>query len=438
MKKMFVAFLLLCSLQSNAQKDTSSTQFAEPSDSTAIGAPDGKFISKEIGITGGTIISDDGRVELIFPAGALTMTTTISIQPTSNMAPNGVGKAYQFEPSGIQFKKPVQIIFHYTNEEAETCPPDWMSLALQDHKGKWVFFDYEEFDSTKRILKGFIHHFSWASNINDVELKPEKHLIPVGGFTFIDVVDITRDVDLKMATLNQNNTTIWYANGERNGNSKTGKIHGETLPFLEKTKMMTAKYTAPAIMPEINSVAIWAEIYKRTRKGKVLLKRLKTYIDVYDMYKIEITHTRDYRAGMGYKIRDKATFSVTLYPLRAKIGDIQNKVPELVEIGKKIAGCELKILTDGAIGSIHITEDYKKYTLKNYPPEVNLEFSTNKVLLFKFYWDCSRGPNDAPEAIFENHLPNGLSFIANGTAQVYPVKLAGGAQIIIEVTPYRE
>ena len=177
MKKILVlpALFFLLGLQAqfdstNTLIDTSKIKFIELPDSTAIGTPDGTLVSKEIGPTGGTIVSDDGRVELIFPADALTATTVISIQPTTNPAPNGTGKAYQFEPSGIQFKKPVQIIFHYTDEEAETCPADLMGFALQDHTGKWTFIDYDDWDSTGKTLKGFIQHFSGGSNVNQLVL----------------------------------------------------------------------------------------------------------------------------------------------------------------------------------------------------------------------------------------------------------------------------
>ena len=68
------------------------------SDSTGFGTPEGKLISKEIGVDGGQIVSEDGRVELIFPAGALAKNTIISIQPRTNPAPNGVGRSYWFEP----------------------------------------------------------------------------------------------------------------------------------------------------------------------------------------------------------------------------------------------------------------------------------------------------------------------------------------------------
>ena len=107
MKKILSAYLIFLSICTNAQIDTPQRRLNEPPDSTAFGIPNGNVSKKEIGQAGGTIISDDGKVELIFPAAALTGNTNISIQPTTNPLPYGAGKAYQFEPSGIQFKKPV-------------------------------------------------------------------------------------------------------------------------------------------------------------------------------------------------------------------------------------------------------------------------------------------------------------------------------------------
>src|SRR4030081_2081144 len=100
MKNIFLALGLLSSTIMFGQTDTTILPMEKLSDSSAIGTPDGKQVSKDIGATGGTIVSDDGRIELIFPPGALTSTTSISIQPTTNAAPNGTGKAYAFEPSG--------------------------------------------------------------------------------------------------------------------------------------------------------------------------------------------------------------------------------------------------------------------------------------------------------------------------------------------------
>src|SRR4030095_591520 len=108
MKMFLFLWIFLVSMVAQAQSDSVKMQIAKLSDSTGFGTPDGKLISKEIGADGGQIASEDGRVELIFPPGSLAKNTIISIQPRTNLAPNGVGKSYWFEPSGIQFQKPVQ------------------------------------------------------------------------------------------------------------------------------------------------------------------------------------------------------------------------------------------------------------------------------------------------------------------------------------------
>src|SRR5689334_25354390 len=99
MKRLLISLLVFFQLYVRAQQDTAQIKVVEPPDSTALGIPDGNPVNKEIGPLGGSIASGDGRVQLIFPEGALTTNTLISIQPTTNPAPNGSGMAYDFEPS---------------------------------------------------------------------------------------------------------------------------------------------------------------------------------------------------------------------------------------------------------------------------------------------------------------------------------------------------
>jgi hypothetical protein len=153
MKSILVPVILFVCVQLHAQSDTSKVQFMETSDSTSFGTPDGKLISSEIGTAGGKIVSDDGRVELIFPAGSLIGTTVISIQATTNLLDSAAGNAYRFEPSGIQFNIPVQILFHYSDEENEICPAELMQFAMQDHSGKWTYIEYDDWDSTSKNFK---------------------------------------------------------------------------------------------------------------------------------------------------------------------------------------------------------------------------------------------------------------------------------------------
>jgi len=440
---------VLAALATNAQIDSSSIQFAKIPDSTGFGAPDGKLVNKEIGTGGGEIDSEDGRVELIFPEGALTTNTPISIQPTTNLAPNGVGKSYWFEPSGIQFKKPVRIVFHYSDKEAEICPPDWMSLGIQDHKGKWSFIDYESFDSVSKTLTGYIQHFSSASNITDIRLAPDKYRLLVNGKTFIDVIDITRPGETSISPsgyqaglISRNDPVLWYANRKLWGNDLTGTVTQQTAP-VGKEKVVVGEYRAPLIMPQENPVTIWAEIYRRTRKGKVLKKRLSTSILVYDMYKISVIHeikgddfgNKDFLGGG--ELIDSASCLVKVFPAKIEISEFKNYEPKITkEPGMEHSGnLKLNFYTAGMQGSIHLTSENYDYRLSGYPPEVYYRLPRRNIAGFGFQYV---GKSTTPVITLPYpSLPMEIEFIANGREQRYDVSIAGQSSHKLIVTPYR-
>jgi hypothetical protein len=447
MKKILTLYLFIFSIYANAQKDTLGMQL---SDSTAIGTPDGKPVSKQIGASGGTIISEDGRMELIFPEGALTVNTAISIQPTANLAPNGVGKSYWLEPSGIQFKKPVQIIFHYTDQEADICPPDWMSLGIQDQKGKWTFIDYESFDSISKTLNGFIHHFSSVSNINDVRLMPHHYVIPVNERTVLEIIDMTLPptpgyhyTGYELANVDINNPILMYANRVLHGNDHTGKISADEFRGV-KLKWITVVYKAPSIMPKENPVTIWAEIYRKTRKGKLLRRRLSTSILVYDMYKISVVHEiKGNEFGIkeflgGGELIDSASCIVKVYPHEIRISDIQNYEPKITkEPGIEHGGTlKLKIFTAGMQGSIHLTANYSNFRLSGYPPEVFYKLPLRNIAGFRVQYVGRRYTGPVQTLPYPS-LPTEIEFIANGREQRYNVTIAGMDSHKLIVTPYR-
>jgi len=421
--------------------DTSQLGFHRLKDSTAIGKPDGQLVSKEIGIAGGTITSSDERVQLIFPQGALTINTLISIQPSENLAPNGVGKSYQFEPSGIQFKKPVKIIFRYTDDEAEICPPEWMSLGIQDEKGKWTFLDYEEVDSVSKHLVGLIHHFSSATNVNQIQLRPDRMKIPVTDSVMIEMVDITQ-IDtsgisvsgFSPALVNQREPVLWYANRVLNGDNINGRIRATTAP-IGKDRIFVGIYYAPDMLPKENAVGIWAEIYRRTKKGKELRKRIKTNIEVYDKYHISVIHESTLRGGMGSKILDSANFNVYIYAHSFEVSGLNNYLPIVLKEGRRNQFKE-KIIVDGAAGTVHITDGIKNEKLsKDYPPVVYFEFTPYNVMICQFQHGA-RGAWTDPEPLFQKSLPEEIHFIANGKDQRYSLPAEGGDYKLV-VKPIR-
>ena len=357
MKKILTPLLLFALLSANAQTDTTEVQtdsvevqMVTLPDSTAIGAPDGKLVSKEIGPAGGKIVSDDGRVELNFPEDALSANTTISIQPIVNLIPNGNGKAYQFEPSGLQFKKPVQIIFHYTDDEAETCPPELKFMALQDHRGKWKYMGYTDWDSANKSLKGSISHFSALVDANELELDQVETSLKVRETLNLFLIIVTPPVEgapaedeflsfPPTAPDNPGRQIIWsVAGGQRYGT------------VLQRRNKYRAIYAAPIYLPDANAKVILKinetiirEVWQRSGRWRGVTripvrKNLATFtckVRLYDEYEITVSAKGGFDLFCDAKISDESSFKLRIFPAKKPtfLGLPDNDKPVLNKTG---------------------------------------------------------------------------------------------------------
>jgi hypothetical protein len=433
MKKNWLLPLLFYALSGAAQKDNTSIKYFTPHDSSAIGGPVGKMVSKEIGPAGGNLSSEDGRIEMIFPAAALTETKTISIQPVANLFDSAAGTAYQFEPSGLQFKKPVQVIFHYSDEENETCPADLMSFAQQDHNGKWTSLEYYDWDSTAKTLKGNIYHFSRFTNVYKIQIRTAPSVMCNDNVN-IEVLDRSQVIssgDLTgqnaTATLRLKNQREWFANGVGGGNVYEGYIKDELTSPIGDVVFIIGNYHAPWIFPEKNPVKLSLGIRYYSPKLKQLMWRFcNTKIVVFDAYKIEVSHEASGREGMNAQINDYASFVVAIFPKKflnkiVSIEQIENKAPVVIRHGKNGPFKET-ISVAGAEGSIHITDQIKGVKLsRDYPPKVHFEFATDEVLWHTADYSA-RGIKADPAVIRARPLPPAIDFIANGVDQSYELK----------------
>jgi len=432
MQKVLLSSILFFSLSAHAQidsteVDTSGINTFKLPDSTGFGTPDGQLISKEIGPPGGVIASGDGRIELLFPEGALTGKVNISIQPVTNML-NGSDKAYQFEPSGIQFKKPVKIIFHYNDEEAETCPPDLKSFALQDQNGKWTSFEYDEWDSTAKILTGFIHHFSaLVADQDDVLLLPDDQNIHVGRKVWIRIMHRRRVQSNGTAVENEFAEFIddddkkfgVYVNRIPEGNSSVGTARIFTLGIAKELK-----YTAPEYLPKKGRIEIKLafKYYSRLKK-KIAWGSSKCNINVYDEYKITVIKiivkdgTSVLECGAG--LEDTSSFKVRLYSGKVEVSDENNVPPSL----KKPPNCEPVTYDNvGCEGPV----DIRRNRLTGFggtwddtgitPPEIRIEFLPAYVKIVNRH---GKRPGELHEqtAIRDATVANEIRFRANGKHQ---------------------
>jgi len=218
---------------------------------TAAGKPTGEEVSQEIGKDGGTIVSDDGRIELIFPQDALRKKKKIKIQAVTNLAANGSGFAYQMEPSGLQFQKPLTLIFHYSENELSGASAEFKGIAWQDEKGRWQAIPEVSLDTVAKTITTQINHFSSYASFDKITLRPQQARVKVEKSIQMEIHFVISDPDAGLALPPTIPNPQWTVNSIPFGNSFVGTIKPLTTN--------NATYTAPAGLPDDNPVAVAAE-----------------------------------------------------------------------------------------------------------------------------------------------------------------------------------
>ena len=235
------------------------------SNRTELGKPKGEKNSNVIGPGGGIITSPDNAMELIIPAGALVEDTLISIQPVSNMVFGGIGNAYDCEPSGLQFKKPVNLIFHYTDSESKENNAVLQNLSWQDKEGEWHTFEKISLDTITKTISGSISHFTQFSRKVDFRLSVPSGNVHVrkeiSEMLFCNIIpDRYGDMNANRVDLinafYDNERFRWYVNDIENGDAVNGKIN--FTGFTPHGRL--ANYLAPTTPPPVNPVKITVEM----------------------------------------------------------------------------------------------------------------------------------------------------------------------------------
>lgn len=349
MKKLFLILLVFTGIfevypQGN---DSIELRFVPLPDSTSLGTPAGNKTSKLIGPDGGIISSDDGKLELVFPAGALDIATDISIQPITLVIPNA-NKAYQFEPSGIRFQKPVQLIYRYSDEEAETCPPELKFMALQDHHGKWEYMNYEEWDSSANELIGHISHFSAFVNGNEVELNVTSVTLKVGQSHLfalnivqppVSAADAGEDelVALPKTIDRGNRLAVWKVNDHTGGSTRHGTVTAIPGQPIKANYKAPSKLTADTIKVqlELNDVFVENITTRTARRGRMTrrvthLSKLAIFtcrVKLYDEFKVTVNHQIKVDGG---EMADTSVFRLRVgIEDRVSISEIKNQLAKV-------------------------------------------------------------------------------------------------------------
>jgi hypothetical protein len=404
MKKIIAIIFLFVSINVFAQRKDSilaeitKLQFTP----TEIGKPDGEPVAQKIGANGGRLISSDNKVELNIPAGALLSETMISIQPSTNPAESSVGKSYSFEPSGIQFLQPVQVVFHYTDKEIDRNSPQLMTISSQDKKGVWFRLRKVTLDTIAKTITGNIKHFSWWAMTWAFHFAPSKSRVKVGKEVIIwaypfptdedysDSSDVIRDI----YGVDKANPRIWTVNGVPNGDGINGTIEDVAGAAI---------YKAPATVPANNPVVVMLEIKGATMgevgsyKNNTLTKKcqIRVYDNEYEV-KMEAQLVGGSPAEWGGVVTysDKGSFIVSLDNNKPVVVNIQNHLEKV-----KYSTCPDRVITNPrtCTGIFHVAGARQiKVTPANPPGQlysiVEIWFVPYPTELTRFTFNCPPPP----------------------------------------------
>ena len=425
MKKMLLLLLpvTIVLILSGCKKNTNALTSSIPDIAvpTTVGTPVGDSTIKTIGPSGGSLASADGNAELIFPAGALSNNTNISIQAITNNAPNGIANAYRFLPEGITFLQPVTLKFHYKAEDLAATLGDLMGIAFQDSTGIWYRVNNFTNDTANKIISAPIRHFTDWTPFDILSINPQFGNIKVNQSWTLDISAVsTDDGALKfdpendevapLIKLGNNFKVVWSANGIVNGNATVGTLTG-SLP--------SASFKAPAKVPSQNPVSVSALVVATFKyHGKTFDKtNLISNVNIVDKQKFDLLIVVVEQDAVPFVYKDSATMTVTVDANDSvTISDISNSAPFCLPLSVTTTdGCTSTWVQDG-IGEINITSGTGQALRTSGDPSWSLllNFTHTGAVSPKFHKECTGGDDEIlggypipgiPDFLYFNLLP---------------------------------
>ena len=404
MRTVFIIIILFIGVVSLAQVNQRVKDSLELFAPTPKGEPFGEKFSKEIGPAGGHLVSSDKSIELHIPEGALSKNTTISIQAAKNNSFDGVGSAFQLEPSGIHFNVPVRLTLHYQTKQLNGSSPELLAIVFQDEKGSWFSIGEFKIDTVAKTVTGNITHFSdWALNWS-VHLRPEKTRVKVSKKVLCRVyiqpcswADPKQKGEAVVNILGSRfeHPRTWSANGIVGGDADNGTV-AEEIFLLDEG----AYFTAPTVVPTNNPVAIQLEIgginwFGGEGGNGVIVKTCN--VKVYDnYYEVKMVTTmkgggpKSWGGRMDY--RDEGSFLISI-----------DQDPELLEIDNRLEQLNYATCTITPVnpttrsGMIHVKGIKSwKITPANPPgiphPTIEIAFIPSMAEFTMFNFNCAPPP----------------------------------------------
>jgi hypothetical protein len=214
---------------------------------TAPGTPTGTAITKTIDANGGTITSTDGQFSVIIPAGALSASTDITIQPITNTAPEGDASVtnYRLLPDGTTFAAPVTLTFNIPDDEVEAI--DSAFIATQNADGIWYEQPGTTRDPTSKNVSVTTTHFTDWALLRTLYISPRVQYMKPGtdrAFLAYVIKCTARGCASQQFHSSGGDIAVWAA--------AAGTITGSE----DSASGVNSSYVAPSSVPNPNPVII--------------------------------------------------------------------------------------------------------------------------------------------------------------------------------------
>lgn len=233
------------------------------------GSVSGDPVEKSIGPEGGTLVSGEGRFELVVPAGALASATVVVVQEITSTAPGAVGTAVRLTmPGGVTLERPATLRFSLLERDVAGVDPTSFGVGSQRADGLWEKRP-ATFDPATRTVAAEAAHFSdWAA-LSGSQIIPGNASVQTGRSLGLQVSwceEVSADqrpactpggtepclvAQCRRTTLGASLFSPWSVNSIAGGNTQIGTV---------SSNGSAATFTAPATAPNPPLVAVSVQL----------------------------------------------------------------------------------------------------------------------------------------------------------------------------------
>ena len=336
-------WLLIACQQNKSNEPRPDTDVPAQGTPTEAGKPVGPAVQKTIGPAGGRIVSHDQVVTLVIPPGALMRDTTIVLQPVENKAWGGTGLGYELSPRNLEFAKPAELIWNYTDPDIAGSAPEALGIAFQQADYTWQGRRSLQVDKLQKKVSASVNKLLPAAFYESYYMVPSQRSVVPGEYVDLKVLfhagheDESELAPLTMPTLLKKEDV---KNWKINGHDATGlpdPKHGALNPTGNGA---SATYIAPNRVPNPNQVSISVEVGLKSKAKLILISNF--LIEAANAFQL---------AGAKADSAEVATISV--------VGNefFQISLSERALTEQKQAMISLSMLPFPGVGSYSITDE---------------------------------------------------------------------------------